>query len=81
MSFVRTSYTVNPNYAKSVSSLYTFSFNVYNPVSGNMNLKIRFPNNFLLTTATDCQIKINTNLITGVGCAFDPTTNQVSLIL
>lgn len=46
MSFVLRNYSVSPNYAKSVSSLYTFSYNAYNVVLGIMNLRVDFPNNF-----------------------------------
>lgn len=75
MSFVRTNYTVSPNYAKSVSSLYTFTFNVYNAVMGTMNLRVDFPNNFILSTATNCQVKLGSTVASGTLCSFDPTTN------
>jgi hypothetical protein len=80
MSFVRTSYSVNPNYAKSLSSLYTFTFNSYNTVTGNINLRIDFPNNFILTTATNCQVKLDTTIISGSTCSFDISTNQVHIL-
>ncbi len=54
MNFVLSNYTVSPNYAKSTSSLYTFSFTAYNPVLGIMNLVVIYPNNFILTTLTGC---------------------------
>ena len=79
MSFVRTTYTVNPNYAKSVSSLYTFTFNVYNPVAGMMNLRVDFPNNFVLSTATNCLVRLGSTVVTGTTCGFDVTTNEVCL--
>ena len=79
MSFVRSSYSVNPNYAKSVSSLYTFTFNVFNPVTGTMNLRVDFPNNFLLATATNCQIKLGNTVVTGTTCSLDLTTNEVNM--
>lgn len=46
MSFVLKSYTVSPNYAKSTSSLYTFSFNAFNTNTGVVDLKITFPNQY-----------------------------------
>jgi hypothetical protein len=75
MSFVRTTYTVSPNYAKSLSSLYTFTFNVYNPATGTMNLRVDFPNNFVLNTATNCQVKLGSTVVSGTTCSLDVTTN------
>ncbi len=80
MSFVRTTFTVSPNYAKSVSSLYTFTFNVYNPVTGTMNLRVDFPNNFPLTTATNCQVKLGSTIVPGTTCSLDVTTNEVHFL-
>lgn len=80
MSFVLNNYTVSPNYAKSLSSAYTFSFTAYNPSIGDIKLAAIFPNNFILTTATGCQIKLDSTIITGTTCTFDNTINQVIFI-
>lgn len=45
-SFALRNYSISPNYAKSVSSLYTFSYNAYNTIPGTLNLRVDFPNNF-----------------------------------
>ena len=45
MSFVlKSSYGVNPNYAKSTASVYTFPFNAYNTRAGIITLRVDFPN-------------------------------------
>ncbi len=58
MSFVLNNYTVSPNSAKSVSSLYTFAFSAYNPSVGTMNLVAIYPSNFILTAVTGCEVKL-----------------------
>lgn len=77
MSFVLNNYTVSPNYAKSLSSEFTFSFTTYNPSLGVVKLAVIFPNNFILSTVTGCQIKLDTSILTGTTCSIDPTINQV----
>ena len=81
MSLVLNNYTVSPNYAKSLSSGYTFSFTSYNPSIGNFKLGVIFPNNFILTTVTGCQIKLDNNILTGTTCGIDTTINQVIIYL
>lgn len=78
MSFVLNNYTLSPNYAKSLSSGYTFSFTAYNPSIGNMKIAVIFPSNFVLSTVTGCQIKLDTTVITGTTCSIDTTINQVN---
>ena len=79
MSFVLKSYTVSPNYAKSTNSVYSFPFNAYNTVRGAMNLKVRFPIQYVLTTASSCLAKIDGAVVSGTICTFDPPTNQVKM--
>jgi hypothetical protein len=74
---VLNNYTVTPNYAKSTSSQYVFYFSAYNPVAGVMSLTVGFPALYILTTATNCQIKLDTSTVSGTTCSFDSTTNQV----
>jgi hypothetical protein len=75
--FVLKSYTVSPNYAKSTSSVYTFPFNAFNTKAGTINIRVAFPNQYSLTTANSCGIKIDNTSLSGIGCSFDSTTNQV----
>ncbi len=42
-----------------------------------MNLTISFPNNFVLSSVTNYQIRIESALADGVVCSFNPATNQV----
>jgi hypothetical protein len=78
-SFVLKNYSVSPNYAKSVSSLYSFSYNAYNTIPGTINLRVDFPNNFELTTVTGCQIKLDSTVVGSLGCSFESSTNQVTM--
>lgn len=79
MSFVLSNYSVSPNHAKSLASVYSFSFTAYNPSLGNMSLNILFPNNFVLGTVTGCQVKLDTTSAASASCTLDTTTNQVRI--
>lgn len=81
MSFVLNNYTVSPNYAKSLSSGYTFSFSAYNAAIVNMKLGVIFPSNFILSSVNGCQIKLDTTVLTGNTCTIDTTINQVTFYL
>lgn len=78
MSFLLSNYSVSPNYAKSLASLYSFSFAAYNPSGGNITLNILYPNNFILGTVTGCQVNLDNTQLTGTACAIDSTNNQVN---
>lgn len=81
MNFVLNSYTVSPNYAKSLASTYTFPFTAYNTKVGLINLNIAFPAVYLLTTASGCKITIDNVIISNTVCSFNSSTNQVFNIL
>lgn len=58
LAFLSTLYTITPNHAKSISSVYAFTFSVQNLATTVMNLTISFPNNFVLSSVTNYQIRI-----------------------
>ncbi len=45
-----------------------------------MNLRVDFPNNFVLDTATNCLVKLGSTVVSGTTCGFDLTTNEVCLL-
>ena len=81
MNFVLNSYTVSPNYAKSLASTYTFPFTAYNTKVGIINLNIAFPTVYPLTIASGCKITIDNVVFPHTVCSFNLSTNQVLSIL
>jgi hypothetical protein len=72
-------YSVNPNYAKSDSSTYSFLFNAGSPFSADFDIYVYFPTNFAPSTVSNCKVSINSILLSTTVCNVSPSTNQIIL--
>lgn len=76
-SLTLSSSSVSPNYAKSQSSLYTFSFNAGSSFQTNFDLRIYFPSHFDLTSPSSCAFYLNNIFKTSAVCSLYNSTNEI----
>lgn len=76
-SFAPSSYSVSPNYAKSPSSFYNFSFNAVSPFVSSFDIRVFFPSQFSIATVGNCAFWLNGNPVASAACAASTSTNEV----
>lgn len=70
-------YSVNPNYAKSSSSLYSFTFNAGTAFTSNFDIKIYYPTQYTIAAVSGCGVWVNGLAVTTANCAVSLATNEV----
>lgn len=76
-SFTLSSYSVTPNYAKSTSSLYTFTFNANPSFTDNFDIRVYFPTQYTITAVTGCGFWLNDVAVDGAVCSVSVSTNEI----
>lgn len=76
-SFTPTSYSVNPNYAKSQSSTYSFTFNAITAFTANFNVHVYFPSQYSLAGVSNCAFWLNGNPVSTAVCSISNSTNEI----
>ncbi len=70
-------YSVTPNYAKSSSSLYSFSFNAGTSFTANFDIKVYYPTQYTISAVSGCGVWVNGVTVSTAICTVSLSTNQV----
>jgi hypothetical protein len=68
-------YSVTPNYAKSSSSLYSFSFNAGTSFTANFDIKVYYPTQYTISAVSGCGVWVNGVAVSTAICTVSLSTN------